>query len=346
MEAFITVPEKVFSWLKKIGKEQKVYFPQKKGAINYAFAPVTEKSELSFDNYRPTILPPIKKIFPMKSEIFRFTAKGATIEVDPVVESEEQVYAGVRPCDLKSILLYDMTMTEDVDDPHYTGKRNATSIIAYRCEEPCDEDCFCDSVNSLEETRGADIILTPVSGSIIIEPVTEKGSRLLGGSGFEPVSDPEARKKNFRPSLPKPYGRHLNANITEMPRILKKTWDSGLWETYTEKCFSCGTCNLVCPTCYCFRVQDDIELDVVSGNRTRFSDSCMLKEFAQVAGDHNFRGKPEERQRHRIYRKFDYLQTRYEEGSFCVGCGRCGRQCTAGIDIFDIANDLIKEGGV
>jgi heterodisulfide reductase subunit C len=29
----------------------------------------------------------------------------------------------------------------------------------------------------------------------------------------------------------------------------------------------------------------------------------------------------------------------------CVGCGRCGRQCTSKIDIYDIVCDLIETGG-
>ncbi|MBF0562847.1 MAG: sulfite reductase, partial [Alphaproteobacteria bacterium] len=42
-----------------------------------------------------------------------------------------------------------------------------------------------------------------------------------------------------------------------------------------------------------------------------------------------------------VKRKFEYLIKRFGGDSFCVGCGRCGRQCTAGIDIFDIVNDLV-----
>ena len=63
--------------------------------------------------------------------------------------------------------------------------------------------------------------------------------------------------------------------------------------------------------------------------------------FAEVAGGHNFRAESSDRQRHRIRRKFDYLQQRFDD-TFCTGCGRCGRQCTTGIDIFDIVNDVCR----
>jgi ferredoxin len=71
----------------------------------------------------------------------------------------------------------------------------------------------------------------------------------------------------------------------------------------------------------------------------------MLPSFAVVVGGHNFRPEAAARQRHRVSRKFDYLTKKYGRGSVCVGCGRCGRQCTSHIDIYDIVSDLIKEGG-
>jgi ferredoxin len=88
-----------------------------------------------------------------------------------------------------------------------------------------------------------------------------------------------------------------------------------------------------------------MNLDVTSGNRTRTWDGCMLPHFAIVGGGHNFRPEPAARQRHRINRKFEYLPEKYGQGAACVGCGRCGRQCTSHIDIFDIVSDLITEGG-
>jgi Fe-S oxidoreductase len=63
-----------------------------------------------------------------------------------------------------------------------------------------------------------------------------------------------------------------------------------------------------------------------------------------VGGGHNFRPEPAARQRHRVNRKFTYLPEKFEHGAACVGCGRCGRQCTSHIDIFDIVTDLIQEG--
>ncbi|HOX29368.1 MAG TPA: 4Fe-4S dicluster domain-containing protein, partial [bacterium] len=95
----------------------------------------------------------------------------------------------------------------------------------------------------------------------------------------------------------------------------------------------------VCPTCYCFDVEDDVAIDLVNGNRTRLWDSCQLTSFAEVAGGENFREKREARVKHRISRKFLYLNEKFSK-PFCVGCGRCNRACTAKINIVEILNEL------
>jgi formate hydrogenlyase subunit 6/NADH:ubiquinone oxidoreductase subunit I len=95
----------------------------------------------------------------------------------------------------------------------------------------------------------------------------------------------------------------------------------------------------VCPTCYCFDVQDEIDLSLATGNRVRTWDGCTIENFATAAGGHNFRAKAADRLRHRMFRKGKYLMERFGLAG-CVGCGRCAKACVA-----DIANpvDIIGE---
>jgi len=60
----------------------------------------------------------------------------------------------------------------------------------------------------------------------------------------------------------------------------------------------------------------------------------MLPQFAVVAGGQQLPGRSGLAATARVKRKFEYLQERFGGDSFCVGCGRCGRQCTSGIDIY------------
>jgi sulfhydrogenase subunit beta (sulfur reductase) len=99
---------------------------------------------------------------------------------------------------------------------------------------------------------------------------------------------------------------------------------------------------MVCPSCFCFDVQDDSNWTLQSGQRTRQWDACMLSEFALVAGGHNFRKQRAERYRHRFYRKASFLPKRCGFLA-CVGCGRCVTACTTHIaNPVDLYNALLE----
>ena len=140
--------------------------------------------------------------------------------------------------------------------------------------------------------------------------------------------------------------KHFSAKIkyhyNRLPQVFEYVYQSKVWDKVAEKCVGCGTCNLLCATCYCFDVHDEVDLNVIDGKRERFWDSCMLHPFAEVAGGENFRDKLSLRTRHRLYRKFKYITE--ESGELqCIGCGRCSRYCPAQINIVDIINDLIED---
>ncbi|HID74244.1 MAG TPA: hypothetical protein EYP43_04245, partial [Thermoplasmata archaeon] len=107
-----------------------------------------------------------------------------------------------------------------------------------------------------------------------------------------------------------------------------------------EKCLKCGSCVLVCPTCYCFDVRDESDLSLTRGERYRTWDGCLLEDFAKVASGENFRGTKASRYRHRYNKKGVYLFDRFGFIA-CVGCGRCSSQCIPDIaNPVDVFNDL------
>jgi formate hydrogenlyase subunit 6/NADH:ubiquinone oxidoreductase subunit I len=284
----------------------------------------------------------VKYLVPAKDELLQFR-KGADgkSEVSASLDTSFRILAGVRPCDLKGISLMDLFFRDGAPDAYYLARRENTAIIGYGCSAPCDARAFCGAVESRNCSEGADIfIASQASGELLVDVKTECGQKLVSSAGWKPCSGSPSPKKSSEP-----FGRAFDASVPEITSIVDRSFNSQVWEKHVARCFSCGTCNLVCPTCYCFDVADDLNLDVTTGNRTRTWDGCMLPSFAVVVGGHNFRPEPAARQRHRVNRKFDYLTKRYGRGSVCVGCGRCGRQCTSRIDIYDIVSDLIKEGG-
>lgn len=355
MRAFLAPKAGVLDWIRALGKYHTVLFPQRTGSASFQYEPVGDRSDLAFENFDSPVprkefrastnpVPPGKAFFPAREELFRFRRlEDGRFELIPTLDPSPRILAGVRPCDLKAIHLMDRVFNEGTGDPGYLTRRANTAIIAHDCLQPCDEHCFCDAAGSLHAREGADVFLTPLDGAMLVECLSARGEELAQGAGFEPCAEPAAKRKWAESKRARPFGRQLKAPVDALPELLARVWDSDVWRKHTERCFSCGTCNLVCPTCYCFDVRDDLNLDEPSsGVRMRTWDGCMLPDFAEVAGGHNFRADPAARQRHRVKRKFEYLPNRFGEGSFCVGCGRCGHQCTATIDIFDIVNDLAE----
>jgi ferredoxin len=90
-------------------------------------------------------------------------------------------------------------------------------------------------------------------------------------------------------------------------------------------------------------VRDETTWDLKSGERCRVWDGCLLRDFATVAGGHNFRKKRMERYRHRYCRKGKYVAEKIKEIS-CVGCGRCITACVTKIaNPVEIFNRLAED---
>lgn len=362
--SMVTTERQVLSWLRALSASHEVLLPSRRrdGAWSFEALPGDASEGALGDGYRPTQSPPGKVFSPARDVLFSFQGRpDGTFQATPTLDRTPRVLAAVRPCDVRAVHLMDAVNTDGHPDPNYLSRRRAAAIVGYACPAPCDERCFCQAVGSLDAREGADVWLTAFGDELLAEAQTPQGETLLEGLGGRPCDAQEAAaaQAQHRAERPEPFGRQLvepppdgsppadpSAVFAALHDALTQTWRSPLWAKHTERCLSCGTCNLVCPTCYCFDTFDEEDVSHPGcGERCRTWDGCMLPQFAEVAGGHSFRKTAAGRQRHRVKRKFEYLSARYagtvHGGSFCVGCGRCGAQCTVDIDIFDIARDLL-----
>jgi sulfhydrogenase subunit beta (sulfur reductase) len=122
---------------------------------------------------------------------------------------------------------------------------------------------------------------------------------------------------------------------------LKQLLDSAdshpVWEDLSLACVNCGACTFVCPTCHCFDITDETRKG--KGARLRVWDTCQFCLYSQHASGHNPRQTSVSRFRNRAMDKFKYTVDMIGEVS-CVGCGRCIRECPAGIDIRETVEKL------
>jgi len=110
-------------------------------------------------------------------------------------------------------------------------------------------------------------------------------------------------------------------------------YNASFWPQIAEACINCGACTFLCPTCYCFDIQDEVA--GTKGVRLRYWDSCMFPLFTLHASGHNPRGQKMQRVRNRFMHKFKYFPDRFGPVS-CVGCGRCVKDCPVNIDIREV----------
>jgi len=269
-------------------------------------------------------------LFPRREELLSFTDDGEVIAVVP--EAVKTVLLGVRPCDAMAVQHLDKIFNWDYGDIYYNRRRRNTILIGLACNKP-ESTCFCTSFgNGLgpHQKENVDLMLTKLDErSYLVEAVSKTGEELLSliacGAPGRPSHDEKALK--LRERAEKMITKRLDVDTTV--KVLDNNFDSDYWKDVARKCIGCGICTYLCPTCYCFDIEDE------GTSRLRFWDSCQFTVYSKHATGHNPRDQPYKRYRNRVYHKFVYFKKNFDE-VLCVGCGRCKLYCPMKVDIFKI----------
>jgi NAD(P)H-flavin reductase/NAD-dependent dihydropyrimidine dehydrogenase PreA subunit len=309
----------------------------------FAFEPLESASELRLD-YDVTLLPPKKYFFPQRETLVTYTVSNGFSAKNHDVKPF--VIIGVHPYDMVALLHMDEIFMETKSDPYYFEKRKLSIIIGVNMQK-MSKWCFAPYMGCATIEYGYDLMLTDLGNRYAINIGSEKGEALLEkyaknvtdalardiqlvGQKKREILNMSQQKFDFPPEL--------------IPELLSKTYEeSGFWEKHSEKCLACGSCVLVCPTCYCFDVKDNPDLSLEHGERIRTWDGCLLEDFAKIASGENFRPTRPTRYRHRYFKKGKYLYDRFGFIS-CVGCGRCSSNCLPDIaNPVNLFNDMYHE---
>ena len=327
-------------WLRELAGQFEIFGPKAndRGIVNWQ-----KLNQGELPDERPGVPKGSIKtfFFPQPETLLEFSARPGTedafIPHEPGTEHKPRLVVGVRPCDARSVVLNAMPYE---DDPYFHKNRQNVVLIGLACRQGCST-CFCTwTGGSPVGTEGLDILAYPVSRGYVLEPVTERGASLVesAGPGNDATGAELKELEEIRSKAPSglPEAMELAPRLRE--KGLMDLYNAPFWQQLSDSCINCGTCTFLCPTCYCFDIQDETLRG--KGRRIRYWDSCMFPLFTLHASGHNPRGEKVKRVRNRFMHKLKYFPERFGPLS-CVGCGRCVRDCPVNIDIRQVINELL-----
>ncbi len=293
---------------------------------------LANEAEVYLDNN--TTLSPKALFLPQSEAMYAFWANGKKLAIAelPKEDGKKRLIFPVRHCDVRGIACLDKVFLDERHiDPQYLEKRQNTIIMAMMCNET-KPSCFCESlgIDRAEADKDvADVQVYELDSAYGFVALNEKGEAVLAT-----VKSMLTEKEQ---AIPQAKAQNIKVETTGLAEKLSGMFYDDIWNNFMFKCIGCGTCTFVCPTCYCFDINNKIRGD--EGVKLRTWDSCMFDEYMLMAGGHNPRPTKKERVRNRFLHKLEYFYENYQM-MLCTGCGRCLQKCPMNVDIVKFINQV------
>ena len=242
---------------------------------------------------------------------------------------------GVRACELHAIQrMDDVYLGGSTVDADYQRRRDAAFLVAVNCGK-AGNTCFCASLQTGPAVgAGYDLALTEVITTsdhyFVADAGTTRGAEVLADVPHRPATPAELE---LAAAIVADTAGHMGRTLeTEgLKALLYRTFEHPHWDDVAERCLTCGNCTMVCPTCFCFTVEDTTDLTGHVAERWRRADSCFTTAFTFITSGSQ-RASAKARYRQWLTHKLATWQDQF--GSLgCVGCGRCITWCPVGIDL-------------
>jgi sulfhydrogenase subunit beta (sulfur reductase) len=341
------------------------------------FRAVDDPARLSRDHVN-SLVPPKEYLLPTPERLaaYRVEDGRATLEDGTPQPPRPRVLFGVRSCDVAGMAYLERFFSgapfgaDGVPDPAFAARRDATTVISVVCARtgPTCMCVCCEGGPAL--ARGFDWQLTGLADGWLVEIGSARGERLAARCadvlGDTPPGALAAQAAQVHATV---EGFHA-ASRRRVPTMAASRMVSsgrvphGFWAGVGERCFECGGCAFVCPTCSCFNVADTVGVgeggfdgpvdgifpnvpggittEVRDGRyeRVRLRDNCILPGFVREAGGGYPRWTCGERCVTRFFHKLSW-QFHARMGALgCTGCGRCVLVCLGEEGIDRIATSL------
>jgi sulfhydrogenase subunit beta (sulfur reductase) len=243
---------------------------------------------------------------------------------------------GMRSCDLHALAALDQALLRHgAVDVRYASRRRDAFVIAVTCTEPGGT-CFCAGLGTGPEPlpgTGYDIRLTELLDGghrFVAVADTPEGAGLLARVPHGPArtadlaaaADAVASAAGAMRCLP---------DADRLTDDLYAAAEHPRWERVAAECLACGSCTLMCPTCFCTSTEDTCGLAGEHPRRVRTWDSCFTAAFSHLHAG-SVRQSTAARYRQWVTHKLGAWTDQFGRLG-CVGCGRCTTWCPAGIDL-------------
>lgn len=323
-----------------LSKNYDVFAPVDDGTV--AFKRIDSMKNVSFA--KNSTKPPKGVLFPQTDSFFKFKVGKGKIELIQPDKEKKIAILGIRPCDARSLSVFDKVFAAgEFVDTYYADRRKNALLIGYACVNPA-PNCFCTSFDINPGTAGdVDVLLTDIGDKYHVNAISEKGREVVK-SAEKLFSKASAADDN---AAKKVHGAakgmiKRTANTKDLLERMDRSFESPLWGKTAARCLSCGICTFLCPTCYCFDIQDELRGETGTGARKRMWDACTFPEYTLHASGHNPRPARMNRLRNRFFHKLSYCPKNIGLIA-CVGCGRCVNNCPVNIDIIEIMDKVGME---
>lgn len=273
---------------------------------------------------------PTAAFFPQHETIFTTEADSA---LEQPAAGRPLLVAGFTARDLACLRFIDRFFAEGWCDDRYFRLRQGAVIVGLSG--------FCGPNGALLPLAGGgcDLELAWDGGQWLVIAYSETGIAIAEKISDDAPQELLERLKEASAALPDEHGS-LIRRASELLRAERVP--DNFWTEIGDRCIACSGCNLACPTCTCFGVQDWCYSQKVE--RSRMWDSCQFDGFMREASGHNPLGTEALRTRRRVHHKLAADPERWGEIS-CFLCGRCDAVCPTGIGIVAVAREMVERYG-
>lgn len=321
------IQKEVDKFINAIKKEHRLFAPVARGDKNY-INEIKDPREIDYSGKIPH--DPWKFLFFPPQEVL----------LNEKFKEQNTRYRKICACfmnilDLKALGLLDLVFK---DDPYYQKRRRNVLVIGLSAGAPSREnfeDYKLFSLN-LEEH-----VLEHVPFDIFFEKLQDDNFLIYSGSKegqktLEKNGITEYENIQFSGLIPE---EGLDKKILQLQEAVLKSGKHKIWEELNNLCLACGKCSLVCPTCFCFDINDEFQgHDLV---RQRNWGNCFYPEFTEIAGHYDFTDTVKKKIYFWYEHKFVRIPKEYKVAG-CVSCLRCFKVCPVGINITEVLNKILK----